>query len=237
MARIPLTEKSVSTPSLNAHFLITQPELPASYTPSGEETEEELEDLKIESVRRITAENIIEFIKMHGGLTTAALDLIYQRCLTFDNTPTEKSQNPVYSGGVKAAIDEVAAASELADLKAEDARTAMSIFLQAWRILKEEVDTHLTEHDEEFSAETGVVVLHNTNTAHMLFNDSGQTIALEKVRNTMNYDLDTDVIDVSGGQLADVIVYDKQLNGFKMRFEGSASSVSVKYKVRGGMYA
>ena len=237
MGRVPLTVKAVSEPSIKLHFLITQPELPAAYTPSGEETEEELEELKIESVRRITAADIINFIKEQGGLTTDALDEIYQRCLTFDTEPTANSQNPVRSGGIKAVIDDVVAAVEQADLKAEDARTAMAIFLQAWRIMKEEVDTHLTEHDEEFSAETGVVVLHNTNTAHMLFNDSGQTIALEKVRNTMNYDLDTDVIDVSGGQLADVIVYDKQLNGFKMRFEGSASSVSVKYKVRGGMYA
>lgn len=34
-----------------------------------------------------------------------------------------------------------------------------------------------------------------------------------------------------------VIVYDKQLNGFKLKFEGSAKTVKVKYKVRGGMYA
>lgn len=118
-----------------------------------------------------------------------------------------------------------------------DAGLAAAIFLHAWKFMKEEVDQHLTEHDEEFSAETGTVTLTNTNTAHMLFNNSGQTVALTKVRNTMNYDLDIEVTSFSGGQVADVVVYDKQLNGFKLKFEGSARSVTVKYKVRGGMYA
>lgn len=118
-----------------------------------------------------------------------------------------------------------------------DAGLAGSIFLQAWKFLKEDVDRHLADHDEEFSAETGTVTLTNSNTANMLFNNSGQTVALQQVRNTMNYDLDIEVTSFSGGQVADVIVYDKQLNGFKLRFEGSASSVTVKYKVRGGMHA
>ena len=63
------------------------------------------------------------------------------------------------------------------------------------------------------------------------------TVALKTVRKTMNYDLDIEVVEVAVGQVGDVIVYDKQLNGFKLKFEGSAKSVKVKYKVRGGMYA
>ena len=118
-----------------------------------------------------------------------------------------------------------------------DAHLAKSIFLQFWIHRNEEIEEHLTEHDEEFSAETGEVTLKNTNTVSFAFNNSGTTVALKKVRKTMNYDLDYEITSVSGGQCARVVIYDKQLNGFKLKFEGSAKSVTLKYKVRGGMYA
>ena len=53
----------------------------------------------------------------------------------------------------------------------------------------------------------------------------------------MNYDITIEVTSFSGGQLGEVEIYDKQLNGFKLKFTGSAKSVTVKYKVRGGMCA
>ena len=89
--------------------------------------------------------------------------------------------------------------------------------------------------DAEFTSETGTVTLTNSNKVFFAFNNSGTTVALKTVRKTMNYDLE--VVEVAGGQVGDVIVYDKQLNGFKLKFEGSAKTVKVKYKVRGGMYA
>ena len=108
-----------------------------------------------------------------------------------------------------------------------DAHVAEAIFMQAKMHQQEEVERRLGEHDAEFSSETGTVTLTN----------SGTTVALKTVRKTMNYDLDIEVVEVAGGQVGDVIVYDKQLNGFKLKFEGSAKTVKVKYKVRGGMYA
>lgn len=118
-----------------------------------------------------------------------------------------------------------------------DSHLAESIWLHYWRLKDVITDQHLTEHDEEFSAETGSVALNNTNKVSFMFNNSGSTVALKKVRKTMNYDLEIIVTDVIGGQLGEVEVYDKQLNGFKLRFTGSASQVKVNYKVRGGMYA
>ena len=119
----------------------------------------------------------------------------------------------------------------------EDSHLAESIFLQYYIGREDKVDRRLDEHDEEFSAENGTFTLTNTGTDFFAFNSSGKTIALQKNRNTMNYDLDIEVTSFSGGQVGDVIVYDRQLNGFKLRYEGSATSVSGKYKVRGGMYA
>ena len=122
-----------------------------------------------------------------------------------------------------------------------DAHVAAAIFMQYQmhyvEAREKEVDERLDHHDAEFSAETGTVTLNNTNKVFFGFNNSGSTIALKTVRKTMNYDLDIEVVEVAGGQVGDVIVYDKQLNGFKLKFEGSAKTVKVKYKVRGGMYA
>lgn len=118
-----------------------------------------------------------------------------------------------------------------------DSHLAEAIWLQYQMHKEQIVDQRLDEHDVEFSSEVGTVTLTNTNKVFFAFNNSGKTVALQTVRKTMNYDLDIEVTAVVGGQLGEVEVYDKQLNGFKLRFTGSAQSVTVKYKVRGGMYA
>ena len=68
MAGKKLTETATGRASEHTHFLVTQPELPDSYTITGEETEEELEERKIESVRRITVSELIRLIKSIGGV-------------------------------------------------------------------------------------------------------------------------------------------------------------------------
>lgn len=118
-----------------------------------------------------------------------------------------------------------------------DSQFAEYIFLQYKIHEREEVERRLGEHDAEFSAETGTVTLTNTNNTFFAFNNSGSTVALKTVRKTMNYDLDIEIAESSGGQVGEIIVYDKQLNGFKLKFEGSAKTVKINYKVRGGMYA
>lgn len=59
---IRITDKPVSTPCEQTHFLVTQPELPEGYTPTGEETEEELAALKVESLREIDVNSLTSFI-------------------------------------------------------------------------------------------------------------------------------------------------------------------------------
>lgn len=109
-----------------------------------------------------------------------------------------------------------------------DAGLAGSIFLQAWRIINKEIQAELT-------VETGTKTLTNTGTANFLFNNSGLTVALTTPRETLDYDVEVVVTSFSGGQVDDIVIYDKALNGFKVRFEGSATSVTVAYKVKGGM--
>ena len=85
----------------------------------------------------------------------------------------------------------------------------------------------------DLEGEVGQVTL--TNTRAYPFNNSKITIALQKARDTLNYTVQTEIISANGFP-GDIKISDKQLNGFKIEFTGSATSVTVKYIVRGGMY-
>jgi hypothetical protein len=73
-----------------------------------------------------------------------------------------------------------------------------------------------------------------TNSQSYPFNNSARTIALDNTRSTNNYIVDANVISADG-QSGDITVYDKLLNGFKVKFEGSATSVTLKLNITGGM--
>lgn len=90
MPAVKITQKPIGIPGDDTHFIVTQPELPEGYTPTGQETEEELAELKVESVREIEMNDMVELI---------------QDKLDMDVTPTTGSSKPVTSGGIKAALD------------------------------------------------------------------------------------------------------------------------------------
>lgn len=75
-----------------------------------------------------------------------------------------------------------------------------------------------------------------TNSQSYPFNNSVATVSLAKSRDTLNYRVVVEVVNVTGGFAGDIIVSAKQLNGFKLAFDGSASSVTLKYYVEGGMF-
>lgn len=72
-----------------------------------------------------------------------------------------------------------------------------------------------------------------TNTDDSYFNDSVETVALDTSRNTLDYIVD---VEIQGEtvNVGDVIVYDKQVNGFKVKFTGTSESVDLKLYVHGG---
>jgi hypothetical protein len=100
MPAVKITNKPVSTPGDQTHFLVTQPELPEGYAPTGQETEEELAELKVESLREIEMDDMVE---------------LFQRKFAFDSEPTAESGKPVTSAGIKAALD--AADAKIGELK------------------------------------------------------------------------------------------------------------------------
>lgn len=68
------------------------------------------------------------------------------------------------------------------------------------------------------------------------FNSGTATIVLNTPRQNMNYVVNVEVTAATGN-VQTVEVYDKQLNGFKLRYDGSATSATIKYYVTGGMQA
>jgi len=79
--------------------------------------------------------------------------------------------------------------------------------------------------------ETGTVTL--TNTLAFPFNDSQKTVSLTKAKENGDYIVLAE-ISAASGNAGEIVITDKLINGFKMAFTGSASSVTVKYTVLGG---
>lgn len=73
-----------------------------------------------------------------------------------------------------------------------------------------------------------------TNSLDYPFNDSAKTVALEHERDTLKYQVGVEVLEADG-LVGDIEVYDKALNGFKLRYTGSAKNVKLRYYVQGGM--
>lgn len=86
----------------------------------------------------------------------------------------------------------------------------------------------------DLEGEINTITLSNSQTYP--FNDSKTTVALSKSRDTLNYRVVVETVSETGGSAGKVSVSDKALNGFKIAFDGSASSVTLKYYIEGGMF-
>lgn len=73
------------------------------------------------------------------------------------------------------------------------------------------------------------------NTKAYPFSSASYTVNLDVVRDTTGYIVTTEVISCTGGFVEEVVVCDKQVNGFKIQFTGSARTAKIKYLVTGGL--
>ena len=93
---------------------------------------------------------------------------------------------------------------------------------------------HTRQMLEDMTGEIIEVTL--TNSQEYPFNNSVQTVPLSKARNHTDYTVIAEIAEYSGGFVGDIVVTDKLTNGFKVAFDGSASSVKLKIYVKGGFY-
>lgn len=89
--------------------------------------------------------------------------------------------------------------------------------------------------DAEIKGELHEITL--TNTQRYPFNssvDSPRTVAMIQTRRNLFYSVEAEVLE-SDGQVGEIIVSDKALNGFKIAYTGSGSSVTLAVRIKGGM--
>lgn len=91
------------------------------------------------------------------------------------------------------------------------------------------------EHQLENEAAVEEHTITLTNTQAYPFNNSKTTVNLTKVRANKTYIVDVEITAHSGGEVGDIKITDKLLNGFKVEFDGSAKSVTVVLRIKGGL--
>ena len=125
--------------------------------------------------------------------------------------------------GDQQALEEVKAELEAVDL---DGDTAVALLINAFR-------QHVWQNESEAPVcEEGSVTL--TNTGKYPFNNSVQTVALMNTQKNIKYAVIPEIVSATGNP-GEAVVSDKQVNGFKLAYTGSASSAVVKYIVIGGI--
>ncbi len=71
-----------------------------------------------------------------------------------------------------------------------------------------------------------------TNTKQYPFNNSRQTVAFQSIGDSPDYLVQTEVVS-STGEVGDITISDKAVNGFNIAFTGSASSAVIRYRIYG----
>lgn len=141
---------------------------------------------------------------------------MYQRTKWLDEVKDEHSEEIIQEG-----TDQSAAHFNNMEEGITDASVAAALLLIATGDLQQQTATE--RH-----------VVEMTNKQSYPFNDSAKTISLAVTRDSTDYTVDVD-IQAHDGNVGDVRIYDKQTNGFKVAYEGSAKSATLILRVQGGM--
>lgn len=166
-----------------------------------------------EVIQQGTNQSAGNFNKMEDGITDASIAAALLS-IAAGQTSANQSGNERQFEAVDQRFDGV-------DLVNSDANTAAKLVLIAVGQL-----TAQTADEEK--------IVQLTNTQSYPFNNSQQTVSLRGTKTTTAYSVDVEVLE-HDGDVGDVIVYDKLLNGFKVRYDGSAKSAKLKINIKGGM--
>lgn len=112
-----------------------------------------------------------------------------------------------------------------------DAHAAVDLLLNFARQRGWKLDDLSADFTKEAVGEIGTVTL--TNSGGFPFNNSQVSRSLVTARSTVNYIVIPEITAATGNP-GEIVISDKLVNGFKIAFTGSATSVTVKYKVIGG---
>lgn len=141
---------------------------------------------------------------------------MYRRTFWLDKVVDEQTQEVIQEG-----TDQSAGHFNNAEHGISDVNLAAALIL---------ISSSLTA--EQVATEEKTVTL--TNNQSYPFNNSKQTIALSKARNFTDYTVEAEVLEHSGS-VGEVRISERMLNGFKVAYDGSAKSATIKLRIKGGM--
>ena len=124
------------------------------------------------------------------------------------------------------------------EVEVKDSHLAIRILIDGYLPLRRYNDKYGDTILEEMSGEIRTVTL--TNSKDYPFNSTVSTpvsVPLTTNRRNLYYSIEVEVTSVEGGLVGDIHITDKQLNGFKVSFDGSAKSVTLTLRIKGGMAA
>lgn len=101
--------------------------------------------------------------------------------------------------------------------------------LRLIRLLQDSVDT-VSENSAPYIVEADF-----TNTYSYPFNNSEATVAISDSRDNTDYFVVSEVTEYAGGEIGNIVISDKMVNGFKAAYTGSATSATIKFYIVGGM--
>lgn len=117
-----------------------------------------------------------------------------------------------------------------------DAHIALSVMIDGYLQLRREQEHNDSAIFDEILGETHEVTLKNSKTYPFNSTVSAPTsVDLTTNRNNLYYSVEANIKSVSGGLAGNIHITDKAVNGFKVSFDGSAKSVTVELKIKGGM--
>lgn len=113
-----------------------------------------------------------------------------------------------------------------------DSHIAVNLLLNAIRQMQWETNEIKVDIDNrQWTVERGTVTL--TNSLKFPFNNSQQSVALANTKSNTDYIILTEVVSASGN-VGEIEIADKLVNGFKIAYTGSAANVTINYIVIGG---
>lgn len=143
----------------------------------------------------------------------------------------EKAEGEVYQQGTPQSATNF---NNLED-GVQDASVATAIL--GWGNLQQQRqnEAEASRMNSETLGETKTVTLKNT--ANYPFNssvDSPTSVALTTTRKSLYYTVEAEVTDHTG-EVGEIHITDKALNGFKVSFDGRGTSATVILRIKGGM--
>ncbi len=131
---------------------------------------------------------------------------------------------------------------ETEEVRLDDVRLASQLILNGMRLDHWENEDRIDVHDTQIAAldaqttelyKFDVLTKSFTNTSKYPFNNSKASVALGYTMENVRYNVTAEVLGFEGN-VGEVVITEKLVNGFKAEYTGSAKSATIRFTITGG---